>query len=67
MTFEFDTTPAQGANRSADITDCTLCGGDRMVLVSAEDSDEIYAPCPDCHPLAQGEREPVAEDAWWKQ
>jgi len=31
--FEFDSPPSPGTNRSAAITDCSTCGGDRFVTV----------------------------------
>ena len=66
--FEFDSTPSPGVNRSASVTDCETCGGDRFVQVVERDEDEhreVYARCPVCNPGT--ERGPVAPDAWWKQ
>lgn len=64
--FEFYSVPTPGSNRSAAITNCETCGGDRLIPVNPDDPHGAYAKCPACHPGAT-ERAPVAEDAWWKK
>lgn len=55
-----DTPSATGSNRSATVTKCRTCGGDRFVTVSLRSplnpavKDRFYdevAPCPSCHPV----------------
>jgi len=64
--FDFDSPPSPGTNRSAAVTDCPTCGGDRLVLADA--TTDTYARCPDCNRgPAPVERPPVEADAWWKE
>ena len=51
--FEFDRAPTPGTNRTAAVTDCPTCGGDRFVRVVEREEDEhreVYARCPECNP-----------------
>ena len=57
--FEFDRAPTPGTNRTAAVTDCPTCGGDRFVPVDQHDRDlgyEAYARCPDCNPEPEAKR-----------
>lgn len=75
--FEFDTIPSPGVNRSAAVTDCATCGGDRLIPVGVEGERdkagnivwerEVYDRCPTCNPDPTHERPPVEQDAWWKK
>ena len=64
--FEFDGPPSPGTNRTAPITDCPTCDGDRFVPVP-DDKHEVYARCPACNPAPLKTREPVQAKGWWKE
>lgn len=61
--FSFDPTPSPGTNRTAPVTDCATCGGDRFVPAT-DDPHGAYSRCSDCNP-APDMRVPV-QDARWK-
>lgn len=63
--FEFDQPRTPGSNRAA--TGCPTCDGHGLVEVPTEDGREVYGRCPSCNVAPSQDREPVAEDAWWKQ
>lgn len=45
-------------NASAPATDCDRCGGDRFVVLSKDEENEVCKPCPDCNPIAATDLEP---------
>lgn len=57
MSFEFEKEQGKGSNRSAKITECLTCRGDRFVTVRTRMSRnpasvyEEVAACPDCHQI----------------
>ena len=62
--FEFDSPPSPGTNRSAPITDCPTCDGDRFVPVT-DDEHGAYMRCSECNPGT--ERAATNVEAWWKE
>ena len=70
--FQFETGPQEGTNRSAAVTDCTICGGDRFVPVEREHLatthgeggyTEAMMACPSCNPVT---RAPISEERRWE-
>ena len=59
--------PTPATNRTAPVTRCATCGGDRFVLIDDTDGFETYARCGQCNVAPVKEREPVAEGGWWKE
>ena len=62
--FEFDTGTTPGTNRSAPVTDCPSCQGDRFVPVDPEDPHGAYIRCPTCNAPTRPE---VKLESWWKE
>lgn len=57
--FEFDRPSSPGTNRTAAVTECETCGGDRFVQITEREEDEhreVYARCPSCNPDPDGRR-----------